>query len=143
MNLGFNNLPFEGSTIDGENWVVTKPLLFLRRDGTLLRVIPGATTDGPSVPHWAASGLGRTGPQWLCGVLHDAAYRLKLESQMDDGSWKPVEYTKAESDSLFSEALQVQGLSWDKVDIFYIAVRNFGQSAFDADRGAVHFLNKT
>ena len=134
MTPGFSNLPFEGSTLDGLNWTVSKPLWYTTADGRVYRVRPGATTDGPSVPQAAESLLSRTGPQWLCGVLHDAAYREALEVQEADGGWSPANLTKAEADSLFREALLAQGLSVEKADIFYEAVHVFGEGAFEEDR---------
>jgi hypothetical protein len=79
------------------------------------------------------------GPVWVCGALHDACYRDQLEVWDDQGmgGWKAYSPTKEESDLLFKEAMECQGVEALQRSIFYEAVVVFGKTAFRQDRRAV------
>lgn len=135
MNPGFFNLPVQLETVDGENIRLTKALGFCRRDGTMLVAIVGTESDGPSIPHW--TGIPRTGKKWLAGILHDAAYRLKLEKRNEDGTWYPCVLEREECDLLFKEALLVNGVDDAEAEMFFLAVRAGGEGPFRQDRSLV------
>lgn len=134
MTPGFQNLPYEGATLDGQNWTGLKPLQFLDKRGRLWRTVIGATTDGPSDP----LELGKLdwGPVWVCGVLHDACYRDQIEVlDQPEQEWNRYSPTKEESDSLFNEAMEAQGVPPLHRELFYRSVVMFGHKSFKQDRG--------
>ena len=134
MKPGFQG-PIAGYTSDGLNWTLTAPVDFVCRDGTRLRIVPGATTDGPSIPAKLQGVVSPVGPIWPCGVLHDAAYRAYLQRVTDEDvvPWAP---TKAESDALIREAMEIAGIDSAHAYLVFEAVHLFGHTAFDEDRRA-------
>lgn len=136
MNPGFQG-HFRGRTADGENWTLDEPLEYHRPNGERLRGIPGATTDGPSIPAALQGLVSPIGPLWLCGALHDWAYRAYLERwDLAAGAWVPWVPTKAESDDLISEAMHLAGIHAAHRFEVYQAVHLFGHPAFIEDRKA-------
>lgn len=132
MNPGFQGV-FKGSTLDGENFVGLDYFYYLTKDGRLLRLVIGFTTDGPSEPKFGEVELTRTGKKWFPGVLHDGLYRNYAQIY-HDGVWHPFVVTKEECDSFFREALLLHGVEEWESDVLYEAVKKFGQSSFDEDR---------
>lgn len=132
MTPGFQS-EYTGTTKDGKNWVAGYPLLqYQSKAGAIYRIKLGATTDGPSVPEFAAAL--EWGKVWLCGVLHDACYRDQIEVCGDGGGWFPYHPTKDESDEMFDEAMEVSGVNPVERVTFFRAVVIFGKKAFRDDR---------
>lgn len=139
--MPFRNLPAEVSTSDGRNFTLLKPLIFTLNVETTYRAPIGATTDGLSIPGvlWTA-GLTPFGPEWLAGVIHDAAYRDSLERlaignwRDPDAIWQKETLNKADCDYLFREALHSLAIDVVRVEILYQGVRVGGQAAFDGNR---------
>lgn len=134
MTYGFQNLPVEASTLDGESWTLLKPIEYLQRNGRLIRAKVGTTTDGPSIPLAAQPITPKFGPVWPCGVIHDAAYRRSLEIQTMDGSWIPYVMPREQADALILEAMEAQGVPAVQRDLIYKAVAICGGKAFEQDR---------
>ena len=134
MTPRFLNLPFAGTSCDGQNWTAAKPLEFLRTNGRTVRAAIGTTTDGPSIPLAAQPLTPKFGPIWVCGVLHDAAYRGTLEMLSQAGEWRPYTLTKEEADGLLVEAMQAQAIPKLVLDAVFEAVHLCGHGAFEQDR---------
>ena len=132
MIAGFQTA-FAGFTPDGRNWTATRALEYVRKDGTRLCAVVGFTTDGPSIPDHLQGMVSPVGPLFLCGALHDAAYRAYLE-KFDGAQCVPWVPTKPESDLLFLEAMELCGIGLLHREAIYEAVHLFGHSAFDQDR---------
>ena len=138
MKHGFQNKKLDIETYDGLDDVLLEPLLFIRKNGTMLRAPIGGTTDGMSTPKVVRilPGYDATGDDWLSGCLHDSAYRDQLEQYYPVARvWDAAHYNQKESDDLMFEAMQSQGVGFPRSHIIYYALRWFGSFAFSKDRG--------
>ena len=134
MEFGFQQSTLNVKTRDGLDDVLIEELVFVRRDGTVLRAPIGSTTDGLSTPKIVRliPGYDATGDDWWSGVIHDAGYRNYL--QVQDGIWVPAHYTQKQCDYTILEAMESQGIGWIRRHIIFIALRMFGSFAFKGDR---------
>jgi len=116
-------------TTDGRDATLLTPVVFQRPDsvgGEIITMPAGSRTDGASIPEPAWSlGFAPFGPYWLACVLHDGCYR---------GSTRPVIDNRDEADLILWEAMISLGVYESIAKTIYNAVRQFGQSAWDADR---------
>jgi hypothetical protein len=117
---------------DGRNWSVQEPIVFITSRMQKYRVPVGSATDGASTPQivWSL-GLPPFGLHWLACVVHDAAYRRKLEYWAAD-HWTPASLSREQADDLLLEALQALGVPKVDQDAIYLGVRAGGQPAWDA-----------
>lgn len=108
-------------TADGQNVTLLEPFTYTRRDGCIITVPPGTTSDGASTPPamWAA--LPPFGHYWKAAILHDYLYR---DSGLD----------KDYCDETFLEAMESLNVSEVEQQTLYQGVHLFGQEAFDEDR---------
>ena len=130
------NQPIQVVTIDGVNFGLLEPLPFRLRDGRLLRVKLGATTDGLSAPHFTKYTL-QTTNSFYPAVAHDGFYRDCLEISKDEGvTWSdyPVPRTdeaKDDADHCLHELAVDNGVTEEMANVLYFAVQEFGKPAFD------------
>lgn len=123
---------FRCPSLDGKNFILLGPLDYIARDGTHYRAITGTTTDGPSIPPKLASVVSSFGPIWAPAILHDAAYRATLVKVTAAGE-SVADLTKAQRDSLFSEAMDVNGVPETERIVVYSAVHYGGESSLEGD----------
>jgi len=62
MTPGFQNLPIQSSSYDGQNIVITAPVIYITRAGETIIIPIGATSDGPARPVKPADGKLRLKP---------------------------------------------------------------------------------
>ena len=136
MKPGFQQATVLTRTGDGLNDTLCESLVFLRRDGSLVRAPSGGTTDGLSVPRCVQNIIPASGGgSWMCGVLHDSCYRNQMQRwDVDAQDWLAAKYTREQSDDLFLEAMELQGVPWFKRKMIYRAVRLFGSSSYFSNR---------
>lgn len=144
MNPGFQNLPFAVSTVDGRNFIVRQPVVYVTKAGTIYRIPVGATTDGASTPRGTWNLYPPFGPYWNAAVLHDAAYQNTLEkgtpgatgeeSGPDTFSWAKANLEKPDCDALLLEACELTQVDWLQRKIIFDAVKDFGETAYENDR---------
>lgn len=85
----------------------------------VITVPEGTETDGASIPRVFWNILAPFGEYFGAAVVHDFLY-----------SPENFEFTRAESDLIFKEAMFNIGVPWPKRDLIYRAVRMFGASNF-------------
>lgn len=112
------------------------PLIFQMKDGRLIRAAAGTLTDGISTPRAVWSEIAPF-DWWMCGVLHDAAYKDTIEIFDPVAGWKKLTFNEAEANSLLEEALASRGCSEIERKTIYIALKAFGKFAFNDDRTGV------
>lgn len=88
--------------------------------GPTFLILPGATTDGASIPRplWTLVGAPmRDGRVFAAAAVHDQLYKtLGVGGQ----------FTRAECDRIFYQALRAGGVSWLKASVYYAGVRAGG-----------------
>ena len=95
------------------------------------------SSDGISAPRLIENIIQRFGPYVASGIIHDGAFRMKLEQQQPDGTWIPFmadDKDDGRANALIDEALKSEGCSWLEREIIYNALQLFGWKAFDDDR---------
>ena len=128
------NDPIFVTVIDGTNMTLVAPLEVKTRAGRLLRARAGSTTDGLSAPKYVKLDL-QSSASFEPAVIHDAGYRDTLEESLDGGNtWAHVTLDKATCDELLRELCEDNGVPADEAKLIYVAVAEFGQTSFDADR---------
>lgn len=85
----------------------------------VITVPEGTETDGASIPRAFWSILSPFGEWFAPAVIHDFLY-----------SPANLEYTRAEADEIFREAMFNVGIPWPKRELIYRAVRLFGGRCF-------------
>ena len=125
------------STLNGwSDFILLECLPFRMRDGRLLRVRAGATTDGLSSPKFVKCDL-QSNFSFFPTVAHDGFYRGYIEESFDGGmtwiAWKPEQYNKTYADEALKELAQDNYVPMHEVDALYCAVHFLGQSAWDQD----------
>ena len=121
-------------TTDGRNVVLQEPLEFVTDAGRRLRAPAGTESDGASTPAALWPTYPPFGKYWLAAVLHDAAYRDKLEVMNLAGQWVPAHLAKDDCDALFLQAMRSLGVTEADRLILYDGVHFGGNAAFNADR---------
>jgi len=102
-----------------------------------LRIAPGFTYDGATVPRWAwtLSGLTPDGLIRAAALIHDVIYRYKgklpygYQFQWDGTSWKPVEpkYSRKDADEFFLKTMLEYEMRPGTAYTAYVAVRIGGK----------------
>ena len=136
-HFGFTTQTVDVRTSDGLDDVLLTPLTYVSRDRRVYRSPIGGTTNGVSAPRCVQGIIPATGEAyWMCGVLHDAAYRGQLLVMEESCSFHflPANLTQKQSDNLLLEAMVSQKVGWLKRHTIYFAVRLFGFAAFNRDR---------
>lgn len=114
--LGF--VPYTGKK---DYWITARPFRYYvgaENSEDYIDVPAGFKTDFASVPRPFWSILPPDGDYTQAAVLHDFLYRSKQR-------------TREQSDEVFLEAMQVLGVDEWKAQIMFLAVRTFGQIAWD------------
>jgi len=129
--------PDKAHGYDGQNWLLAPrmPLVYVRPDGTILVMVPGAATDGPSIPDAVRNILKPYGKLWLCGVIHDGIYRSCVV-RLVNGVLEVVLYNQADGDALIYEAMRLHGVPAAEELVVYGALRMFGSFAWSGDLAA-------
>lgn len=105
--------------LDGRNYKVLRPFVYQVRHGETITVPKGFVTDFASVPRLLWRVLPPTGHYGKAAVVHDYLYRT---TSMD--------YTRAEADLVFYEAMEDLGVNAWVSKLMYWAVRCFGRRAY-------------
>lgn len=98
-------------------------------------------SDGISSPTFVQNIIQRFGPYVASGILHDGAFRMKLERQDADGAWLPFmvdDKDDSRANILIDEALKSENCSWLEREVIYHMLQLFGWKAFDEDRTQVN-----
>lgn len=138
MTPGFQSKDLIVRTADGLNAYLVLPLEYLAKDGTFIRVEPGAFTNGASTPRLMWSALPPFGVYWLAAALHDFAYDNMLTAQMPDGSFSKFTLPKSQCDQLFLEAMESLGVDQEMRAAIFEGVNIGGQAAFDLSRKEIN-----
>jgi hypothetical protein len=120
---------------DGLNFAFIEPLVYCRPNGVILRNRSGGTSDGPSIPVFVQAAVPVSKGNFFAGGIHDGGYRDTLEMLNPvTNEWIPITLPKEECDDIFLEAQLLSGEDPVLAKAAYLAVKDFGQSSFDADR---------
>ncbi len=123
--LGFDSAEFRVATVDGRQCRLLESVTFTRRDGTIIMLPPGISTDGASTPAVLWQKIPPFGKYWRAAFLHDAAYRMKT---------RPIIGSKKECDDLFLEVMEICGVDVVMCKIIHEGVLRFGGAAYIEDR---------
>lgn len=137
MEFGFKQTCLTVSTGDGRNCTLLEPLTFVRKDGSMIRIRAGATTDGASTPPelWVVEPP--FGKRWFSYIIHDGAYRNTLELLRADHTWIPITLNEEQANELLRECMESQGSTFEEREAFFLALNEFGEKAFEEDRKPV------
>ena len=129
-------LQIEIDLVTGIDFQLQEYLYFTSEKFGELRTM--TSSDGISGPQITSNIIPRFGPYLASGILHDGAFRDKLEKKNGD-VWFPwtIELEK-DCNLLIEEALESEGCSWLEREIIYNALQLFGWHAFDDDRKAAN-----
>ncbi len=114
-----HRLPVE--TEDGHHVVLISDGVFVRLDGSEVKMLAGQESDGLSTPQAGWGILPPFGRAWKAGVLHDLVYRYGDQSK----EW---------CDDLLLEAMHVLNVPRVEALTIYDGVRFGGWRAFREDR---------
>lgn len=117
----FSTDKLQVETADGHNITLLEKFTFTRKDGCVVTVPAGATSDGASTPAAMWPTLPPFGAYWRAAVLHDYLYR---------NSGAP----KAFCDETFLEAMEVLGVDEPVRQTLYEGVHLFGGDAYSEDQ---------
>ena len=136
MNFGFQQSKLLVLTGDGLDDLLVDSLDYVSRAGIRYRCPIGGTTDGLSVPRCITNMIPAAGDaSWLCGVLHDSAYRGQLQ-RWNGETWIQANLERKACDDLMLEAMESRNVGWFKRHLIYRNLRMFGGSAFNDNRSA-------
>jgi hypothetical protein len=104
--------------IDGKNWLLDAPLLYITKRGDDILVPDGFLTDFASIPRVLRSVIGdAAGPYAPAAVVHDFLYRTGL-------------VPRAEADAIFREAMGELKIPRQKRWTMWLGVRLGGWAAY-------------
>jgi hypothetical protein len=89
-------------------------------------VVPaGATTDFASIPWGLRNTFPPLGAWARPAIIHDFLYETRGSGVLDGVRWisRPVDYTRADADAIFLEAMEVVGVPTWRRTVMYRAVR--------------------
>lgn len=111
--------PLDVRLIGAQSFEVLNPLEF-NTYGFYISVLPGFDYDGASIPKalWSLIGPPMGELYSAAACLHDALYASKL-------------FDRKTSDKLFHQAMIASGVSQTLAKQMYLAVRAFGESAYE------------
>jgi hypothetical protein len=118
---GFSTTTLKVETSDGRQCVLIEPFTFTAKDGTVITVPAGTTSDGASTPRAIWAELPPFGRYWPAAYLHDSLYR--------DSS-----YHKDFCDAVLLEAMESLGVHEIIARVIFEGVALGGQISFDKDR---------
>lgn len=109
---------------DGITWYPTYSFQFIRPNGFVVNVPAGFETDFASVPRVLWNIFPPWGVYGPASVVHDSLYGR-------EGAVGAI--SKEEADKVFLEAMETSGVPFLKRWTLYLAVKEFGQHAWDSD----------
>ena len=107
---------------DRDDWEVQEKLTFYDEEsGYAITVLPGARTDGASIPRffWRVIGGPFSGRYIAAALIHDQLYKAQ-------GAGK---FSRKAADQLFKRAMLASGVPGWKAEVMYSAVRMGGEWA--------------
>ena len=104
--------------------------LVVEIDGVRYRAPAGLSTDGASTPRAFRNLVPRIGRHIYGAIIHDAAYRGRLQVQDAAGSWLPHPVSREWADSVFLALMDSTGTGRLTRWMAYRAVRLFGRAAY-------------
>ncbi len=125
--MPFTTGDFKVTTGNGRDFILLEPVTYVTSVHGFLEKIEvpsGAASDGASIPSeaWSIPGFAPFGVHWKAAFVHDYLYRQ-------------TDWSREDCDKVFLEAMVNAGVDTLHAQAIYEAVRAFGQSAFDKDRG--------
>lgn len=104
------------------------PITFRTDAGDVLKVFPGATTDGASIPRLLWFDLPPDGPYFEAAAFHDACYKSKGDFGFHGelGHLWETPYSRAGCDEILREAMVALDVPWWPRVPIWAAVRLFG-----------------
>ena len=121
MKSGFSSEKLRVETGDGENFSLFESFTYTKKDGTIITVPVGTTSDGASTPRIMWRVIPPFGKYWKAAFLHDYLYR-------------DSNFPKDFCDSVVLEAMEELGVTEAEAHTIYEGVHLFGFSAFNEDR---------
>lgn len=118
---------------DGRNVRVDKPFSFTDSRGVKWYVSAGRVCDGASIPALARPVVGGPydGKHRDAAIVHDEAYACAGVMIGPGGLVDTHDYTRADADRAFLEAMEVCGVPFITRRLMYSAVRMFGWYAWN------------
>lgn len=110
-------------------FVLDEPLK-VRVDECIYRAPAQISTDGASTPRVFRNLVPRIGRHIYGAIIHDAAYRGKLEILTRDGTWVHVSVTREWADQTFYALMVSTNTGRFTRSMAYWAVRLFGRFAY-------------
>jgi hypothetical protein len=118
---GFSVTELKVSSSDGHNFVLLEAFTYTTKDGTVIEVPVGTTSDGASTPKTLWSTIPPFGTYWMAAYLHDYLYRNS-------------KYPKNFCDNVLYEAMCTLMVPAYEAKVIYEGVALAGQYSFDKDR---------
>ncbi len=120
--------PFVRAFADGENWMLQSPLIYqIARNPANIVIVPrGFVTDFASIPQ----------PFKALRDLMPSTERYGIPALVHDYLYWRQDCTREEADNIMEIALKEAGVSLIERRVVHEGLRQFGQSAWDANRRA-------
>lgn len=119
MGIFFGRIDISNSPNgDSHSWLIDSPITYTTDLGFQITVLAGATTDGASVPWWAKWLIPKLANPHVtaAAIIHDQLYATRGARF----------FTRAQSDSVFRQALCDAGVNSAKAGVMWLAVRLAG-----------------
>lgn len=110
--------PLYVEVLDNRKFVVLEDFSVVTKDGEVITVPEGFTTDAASIPRLFWSFLPPLGRYTKASVVHDYLYRTHLK-------------TKEEADKIFLWLMEDLGVEKVRRTVMYYAVKLFGKKAYE------------
>jgi len=110
-------------TADGRNCVLLKDYVYERKDGCVIPIPKGATSDGASTPPVLWNTLPPFGSYWMAAYLHDQLYRE---------SGTPKDF----ADETLLDAMEFLNVWAVDAKVIYEGVKVGGASSYEQDVAA-------
>lgn len=120
------DIEYIDTTKEPQTFKLIAPFHYVTQLGYTICVPAGFITDFASVPQSLWNILPPDGPYGKAAVVHDYLYRTGGKVDVSPA----YAFTKAESDTIFLEAMAELGVAWWRRQIMYRAVQLFGSSSF-------------
>lgn len=110
-------------------WVHMDVFSYIDQSGVRFSVLPGAVTDGASIPRLLWSLIGS--PMVDHRIFKAAAVHDQLYKSLGTTYFEPCRLTRAECDRVFYRALRAAGVSRTKAALYYLGVRVGGWAGWN------------
>jgi hypothetical protein len=138
MSAGFQSQDLCVRTADGLNCYLTEEIVYIAKDGAVLKLPVGTYSNGASTPREMWSVLPPFGKYWMAAFLHDGAYDNMLQIQQPNGAFTVARLPKSQCDALLFEAMDSLGVTQEEKAAIYKAVDLFGQAYFNLARAEIN-----